>query len=302
MTDLNDWVIAFDDQEYAFGREFTDYPFKTQVSIGPVDRDNQDAPHPIADGLVMGKDFLRGFTMQFDFQILRAFPSPEKPWQSALDLYNEFAAIWRGGSTRLTPGSYATLTNLDRSRMVYGRPRAIAPKFDTVRSGFMEFQADFQTNSPDFYDAAERVAFFSFDAPTGGALISPLESPLATIGGESDVQDTVSQGNLPAWPVVEFHGPCKAGSGIDLLNPSGKVVWTLKVGVALAYDEEMVIDTRPWSRSATINGRPANGKVRGTAMNLCTIPVGDFNMRYKVNDESGTAFCVVHWHDTYASL
>ena len=301
MPDLNDWVLTVGADELAFGfSETSDYPFKSQVSISEIARDVQDSPHPTADALLMGRDMLRGFTLQFESQILREHPVTTKPWMSALDLYGAFAAAWRADAIRLTPGAYATLANLERTRLVYGRPRGIAPKTEQLRKGYVNFQFDFDTISPDFYDTTEKVATITPVPASAGKLGSPLTTPITTTTGTEDVAVTLNEGNLAAWPVVEFHGPATASS-VELLAGVDRL-WQIRVPDRIRFDEVVTVDTRPWRRSATINGDPANGMLRGNRLVDCKIPVGEFDIRYKVKDATGTAHTVIRWRDTYASL
>lgn len=300
MSDLNDWRLAYGAETLDFGHSTSGYPFQTQVSISDIDRETQDNAHPTSDGVLMGRDRLRGFVLQFDCMILTEYPITAKPWMSALDLYSEFAAKWRANPVRLTPGKYATMANLDRQRLVYGRPRGIAPKTNMLRKGIVNFIADFATNSPDFYDTLEKVALISPVPSSTSKLNSPLTSPITTITDVVEIAPTINDGDLPAWPVVEFHGPGSAAS-LELLSGT-TVLWKINVPDRVRYDEVLTVDTRPWNRSATINGRPANGRIRGSQLEKCSIPVGSFDLRYRVKDESGTAYAVVRWRDTYASL
>lgn len=301
MPDLNEWELTVGADTIAFGfSETSDYPFASQVTIGEVDRDVQDSPHPSADTLLMGRDLLRGFTLQFESQILREEPITASPWNSALDLYGAFAAAWRADAIRLIPGEYAILANLERERLVYGRPRGIAPKTKMLRKGYYDFQFDFDSITPDFFDTTEKVATITPVPGSTGRLVSPLIAPITTTTGTEDVEATVNEGTLAAWPVIEFHGPGTASS-VELLD-GVDVMWQLRIPDRIKFDEVLTVDTRPWRRSATLNGQPANGMVRGNRLVDCRIPVGAFDIRYKVKDTTGTAQAVIRWRDAYASL
>lgn len=266
MSDLNDWVLEVGGVLTPFGTESTDYPFATQVTMTEPKRTVQDGDHPNADGALMGRDVLRGFDLQFAARVLREYPVTEKPWMSALDLYGEFASRWRGDGVRLTPGAYATLRNLERSRMVYGRPRGIAPKFDRLRKGFVEFQMDFATISPDFYSTTEK----------------------SIVGSSAGV----NEGNLPAWPIITVTG---VGNMSVALQQSGSTLWTITAPSGAGGT--LVIDTRPWARGALLNGGPANGMLRGSRLEDCRIPAGNFN----IVASGGSSFST-KWRDTFASL
>ncbi len=301
MPDLNEWQLTAGADTLIFGfSETSEYPFKSQVTVSEVDRETQDAAHPSTDGVLMGRDLLRGFTLQFDSQILREHPLTATPWNSALDLYSAFAAKWRADSVRLTPGEYASLANLERERLVYGRPRGIAPKLAMTRKGYLDFQFDFETNGPDFYDITEKVATITPVPASSGKITSPLVSPITTTTGTEDVAETVNEGDLAAWPIIEFHGPGTASS-VELFDGTDRL-WVLKVPDRIRFDQVLTVDTRPWKRGATLNGAPANGLLRGDRLFDCRIPVGTFDIRYKVKDTTGVAHTVIRWRDTYASL
>jgi hypothetical protein len=285
--------------ELNFGNLSTTHPFKVQVEIGAIDIDTQDTRHPTSDGVVMGIDSFGGFDLTFG---LTTIPEPgEKPYMAALDKLSAFRAAWRADSIRRVPGQYAVLSNLERERQVYGRPRQVAPKLARVRKGTAEYVAAFTSTDPNFYDTTEKVFLITPVPPAGGGFTAPLSPPFSTVAGAAELSPLVTNvGDLPTWPVVTFHGP-GATPSIELLQ-GATVLWNLRVEGQIKYDEVLTVDTRPWRRSATINGKPANGRLRGTQMEKCQIPVGSYNLRYKVKDKSGTSFVDVKWRDAFASL
>lgn len=300
MSDLNDWVLTVDGVALEFGTASTNYPFAVQMEVAETARTTQDAAHPTSDGLVMGRDRLQNFVLQFQARILQEYPLTAKPWMHALDLYRQFAAAWRADAIRNIPGAYAQLANTERGVLVYGRPRAIAPKHSILRRGYLDFQFDFETNSPDFYSTTEKSVNLTVEPPSLGGFSSPLVNPIVTTVSDDDIAETINAGDLPAWPVIEFHGPGASQSvelfdGVDLL-------WEIGISRALKVGEVLIVDTRPWQRGAVVNDQPANGLLRGSQLEMCKIPVGTFDIRYRVTDVSGTAFATVKWRDTYASL
>lgn len=299
MSDLNDWRLDYPGTEFDFGTMVTGYPFSVQVDIGDTDITDQDADHPTSDGTVMGKDKLGGFALNFEMKILPKWPLPVKPWIDPLDAYSLFRAAWRADAIRRTPGAYATLANLDRSRLVYGRPRKCAPKMAGLRKGLVEFLASFQTNSPNWYDTTEKSATITPVPPSSSGFTTPIITPLTTTGPGSDDATLTNDGDLEAWPIIEFHG----GTNPSLELWSGaEVLWTAQVSGALAFGQVLTLDTRPWNRSASIDGNPANGRMRGSAIEKMGIPVGDFDAIFKVTDPTGIAHAVIRWRDTFASL
>lgn len=276
MSDLNDWVLDVNGVQTQFGHSTTDYPFAGQVSIGAVDRTIQDNEHPDVDGDVMGRDRLRGFNLEFDCTILREYPVTAKPYLSALDLYDTFAARWRGDAVRLTPGQYATCRNTERNRMVVGRPRDIAPKLAKVRKGFLDFQMDFRSVAPDFY---------SIDTNT--------------LGGGVGTHVGNNTGSLAAWPKITIDD---AIAPVVTLRVGGVAQWSVSLAAGVPMDNAtIVIDTRPWRRSVTLDGAPANGRLLGNRLSQCKVPVGAFDV--VLASTGGTAPTVsVEYHRAYAGL
>lgn len=301
MSDLNDWKLEYADVELDFGTMAdTDFPFSVQVEVGETDIVTQDSVHPTSDGTIFGKDALGGFDLIFTLTTLPEWPLVAKPWVNALDLFSAFKAAWRADDIRRIPGAYAMLTNLDRERMVFGRPRKIAPKLARTRKGLIEYVATFTTNGPDFYGMTEKAAIITPVPPVVGGFTPPLIPPFSTAVGSAEIAPTENEGDLRAWPVIQVHGPGSAFS-LELLD-GPTVLWKISIPGQIKFDQIVTIDTRPWSRSATVNGRPANGWLRGTQLEKCMIPVGEFDLRFKVTDASGTAFAVTKWRDGFASL
>lgn len=298
--DINDWVLAYPGVNFPFGRLSTTYPFETQVSIGDTTLVTGDLPHPTADGTTMGADRLGGFTLTFKVLALPLPSDTGETWDGPLDRMSMFRSRWRADSIRKSAGEYATLTNLARGRMVYGRPRRAAMINDRMRKGMVSVLATFDTNGPDFYSTTQRQAVV---VPIGGSatgLRDPLTSPFTTGGISIVQQDMVNEGDSDAWPILKFHGPGHSYA-FDLLQGTN-VLWSIEVPEPLLYDQTLTVDTRPWVRSSTMNGNPANGRLRGTPLDRCGIPVGEFKGRLRVTDTTGQAFADIRWRDTYASL
>lgn len=304
MSDLNEWRLSYPEAEFNFGILASDYPLATQVDFSDIDMDLQDQAHPRSDGMVMGKDVLGGFTLTFDLKTIPEFPLPDKPWVNSLDLFSAFKAAWRADPVRRVPGRYCSLLNVDRNRLVYGRPRKCAPKFDRLRRGTTQWLATFDTNGPDWYSGTEKAALITPVPPVGGGFVTPLVPPFSTAVSGAELAPMVNDGDLATWPVITLHGPGKDYS-LTLLDGATKL-WTITVIGQINFDQTVVIDTRPWSRSATTHTgavvSPANGRLRGVALEACQLPVGSFEMQFKVTDPTGTAFADIKWRDAYASL
>lgn len=305
MADLNDWQLTYPGATLAFGTVDTGYPLTTQVEISSADVRNGDASHPSVDGTVFGLDSAGGMTLTFAVGIPKQVPThldnPGERWTLSLDAISRFKAAWGARELRRTPGAVAKLTNLSRDRLVYGRPRNLRPRLDKVRQGWSELLCDFATTDDLFYSATEESARLKVVPGTVGGFVLPAEFPWVTTA-TTERDDTVrNAGDEPTWAVLVFIGP-SADPRATLLDNYGGVLWTLRLDGSLAYDETAVIDTRPWSRGARVNGGPASGRLRGTALDLCRIPPGLSTVRYDAVDNTGTSSFDLRWRHAYAGL
>lgn len=298
--DINLWQIEFTGGiQFEFGTLATDYPFATQVEIGPADIITEDQRHPTSDGEMFGRDLMGGFNLTFRLTTVPDDPNLDEGAKidEALDLAGRFRAKWLNSSSRRLPGEYVTLLNKRRGRIVYGRPRRCAPDHAKLRRGVVGLIADFRSNNPNFYSLVEHAEVFSSTPGSVGGFIAPITPPITTGAAFSQDGILVNEGEVPTWPIIEFHGPGTQHS-FELVDFG----WQLVVDGPLKYDEVLRVDTRPWSRGVTINGKAANGRVKGSQLEQCRIAVGSDTGIYKTWDTTGTAFAVVYWRDAWASL
>lgn len=300
MADINEWSLVYPGiSPFTFGTLISDYPFSTQVDISSPDIVDQDAEHPTSDGLVMGIDKLGGLGLTFDCKIVPEYwrnLAGAAKWIRPLDLYGEFASKWRADVIRRVPGSYATLTNVTRSRSVFGRPRRVAPTYDRIRDGSVSWLADFKSVDPNFYSTLEKNSFANPSSVVGGFGARFGGTFVAGQSGFSQSNFLTNGGDLNTWPVITLTGP--GVQGLDLVSDSGQVVWSIGTRNSLASGQVLVIDTRPWSRYARYSdGKPANGLISGSRIEDCSIPVGQFYLKYR-----GGGSAQVTWRDAYASL
>lgn len=220
MPDLNEWILDVPTKvPFGFGSIGTsDYPLGVQVDIGDVDSDLQDQAHPTSDGVVMGKDTLAGFELTYTIKILPDMEATVKA-DVALDLFSAFRAAWRADPIRRTPGAYATVTNVLRDRLVYGRPRKCAPKMDRLRRGLVEYVATFDTNSPNWYSATEHSTNLPIVPPLTGYITSPVQTPVTTASESAPTIDSVvNAGDVDAWGILKINGPI-SGAAVSLIEP-----------------------------------------------------------------------------------
>ncbi|WP_394620954.1 hypothetical protein JNUCC0626_18225 [Lentzea sp. JNUCC 0626] len=292
------WKVVYPGTEYTFGTPDLPAFNRTTPDIGDVDLRVADVDRPRADGRAFGVDFRSGLTISFDLGI-RARTEREARDEAAL-----LATTWRADPVRLTPGAVAELhaRYAGRERVVFGRPRRFAPNFSDVRvNGFVTVQADFACVDDLFYAPEDDSVQFGIVPPLGGGLLAPLASPLSTTLSSDRSQAIRVRSEMPVWPVVEIFGPVT--TPVVTVVGAGGAGLTFEVRTSLLYDEKIVIDTRPWKRSALRNGG-ANvaGLVRGTRLGKASLAPGDYEVGLKGTDPTGTARVRLSWRPTYASL
>lgn len=289
-----EWALVYPGTTYTFGTSATPVWNRTTPDIGDIEIRTADVDRPRADGRAFGVDFRSSRTISFDLGI-RAHSEVDARAEEAT-----LARAWRADAVRKTPGAVAELhaQYAGRERVVYGRPRRYAPNFSDVGVNYYAtVTADFAVVDDLYYSAVEESVSFSIVPPVGGGLLAPLASPLSTTMTSDRSQAITVDTELPAWPVVEVHGPIS-----NAVVTIGDLV-KFEVRLSLAYDETVVIDTRPWHRSAMRNGTASvAGAVRGTMLAKAAIPAGAYEVGFRGVDPTGTASVRLSWRGAYSSL
>lgn len=285
MTDINEWTITYPvaagSVTYDFGALSNDQPFSVQMEIGDFARQTVDQQHGTDDAVLMGRDLAGGYDLTFT---LTTVPDPADASKilTALDSVSEFAGIWRAPIVSHKPGQYAQLTNKLRDRYVLGRPRGFARKNGRLRKGVIEYIAQFETITPEFYSNA-----FTDLVP-----VRTVSTP-QTIAGD-----------LPTWPNITFTGPFATAN--LRWSPGGWFTpWDLGVGVALADGEQFTIGVAPWNRTAIdSSGVPRNGWLTGSKRSDCFLyPGAGGAFLFTTTGTTGAnTKCEITWHDTFAGL
>jgi hypothetical protein len=269
--------------------------------VSTVELETDDLPHPLSDGLVFGRDLARGFQLGFTGAHLSTMPQPTaRKWVPVMDGADDFVEAWRARSIRERPGALATLANLDRGRMVYGRPRPYAPGLEKVRQGWLTYACSFSTVDDRFYGTTEKVAVAGVDPGSASALTFPLSLPFTGAAPTETRTWVDNAGSDSTWPVITF----RAGGNpkLELLNDAGGVEWSLSVARVLGATDVYVVDTRPWVRDSTLNGTAAPGLLRGSRLDQVRIPTGTHELRLTAADPTGLAEVEVRWRDAFGSL
>lgn len=284
----NDWIISYPGEALSFGSIASRYVFTAAPEIGPPDIETADATRPRGDGVAFGVDFFGGRTITFEIDVDGV---DEVDARARLAVLNR---AWRADAVRQTPGAVATLTT-DSGRVTFGRPRRFVSADGWLPQGLSEVTADFACSDTLFYAGAESEASVSLIPAPSGGLIAPLASPLATTRTSDRSEVFTVGGELPTWPVFEIQGP--------ITNPVVEVLGVLRMEfrLTLAYDEALVVDTRPWARSILRNGASVAGCLSRTSSRLsqASIPPGSYELVLRGASGSGTAAATVRWRDAY---
>jgi len=282
-----DWRLVYGDVDLPFGSIGSGYVFPSPPEIGSPDLTNDDARRARADGVLFGQDTRGGTTVAFDVDVVAADEA------AVLSKLAPLAAAWRADSIRSTPGATATLV-ADTGRVTFGRPRRFAHQHTYRKDGLIQVTADFAT-ADDLWYGPERSTSVSLVPTPSGGLLAPLASPLSTTRTSDRSQVFEVDGELPTWPVFTVRGP--------ITNPVVEVTGVLRIAVTrtLAYDQTLVIDTRPWARSVLLDGASIGGAVSPTSTRLsrAAVPPGVNEATLRGASANGTATLSVAWRPAF---
>lgn len=201
-----------------------------EFSPGTYEVRSQDAPMPLRDGLIMGRDYLDAPAWTWTL-----------PVETVADV-QRMAAAWRPA---LSPWETVPLRYFTqgRWRRVYGRPRRFTPpSLGTLEMsvGVESLLCDFQLSDPSHYDDGLSSVTYSGVGQTAGGLVAPLRAPLSTrrVSGASARFVTVG-GDAPTPLAVRFTGPSITPR---LWTADGRI--DIRLSGSIAYDQSVTIDAR----------------------------------------------------------
>lgn len=289
-----DWSITIDDVSHPFGQ--------VEVSswvIGGREYRTDDTSRPRTDGRYFGQDFADPGDIEINLIIRAKGTDRQTKFDNAMSLREEFTSVWNGDTIRFTPGSVAELHIAGRI-VVEGRPRHVDWDDSLATFGIIKGNALFVRN----FDQA-----FGYDETTGGSqweevtvglvppqmggLIAPLVAPLSTATTSTRARPFEVGGEGDAWPVIYVQGPLQSGASVELVHG-----WTLKLNRSLAYDEVAVLDSRPGSRTMTVNGRATNLlSPAGDRLSQTSISPGIQEVALRGTSLEGTATVTLRWRE-----
>lgn len=244
-----------------------------------------DTTVPGVDGTFFGVDDLQGFTVTFTLDVQRSQPG-------AMDALSALRSLWRSPRNRADPAAVCQLT-APSGRVTWGRPRQFAVDESLRPWGWVRVVCTFQAVADVWYGADLNTVSLPIAAATQGGLLAPLASPLGTtIGSSTQVGFTVKGSEL-AWPVFTVHGPINqprfgiaAGPMFYLDGP-------------VAYDQTLIVDTRPRNRFVTLDGKPVGLDPTSSLMRLSSLVPGTYEVALAGASSDGTARLDVQWRDAY---
>lgn len=247
-----------------------------------------DADRPRADGVAFGVDTFGGRTITFAIDVLGVDEAEVRAQAAVL------AHAWRADIVRQSPGAVATLMS-DSGRVTFGRPRRFAADNEWQQQALIRATADFACADTLWYSGVESTQVVTFAPAVGGGLVAPLASPLSTTATSDRSQVFTVGGELGTWPVFEIEGP--------ITNPVVEVVGLLRMEfrTTLAFDQKLVVDSRPWVRSILRNGASVAGTLsrKSTRLSQALLIPGAHELVLRGVSDTATARATVRWRDAY---
>lgn len=286
---LNPWILTVGSSSLPFGTVDSRLVFSSAPDIGAAEVEVDDVVRPRGDGILFGRDYIGGRTITFDIGVHGDDEA------HARTLLRDLATAWRADELRDTPGAMASLTS-DTGRTIYGRPRRFAASYEYISQGFALVTLDFRATTDLWYGEAESFSV-GIVPPTGGGLLAPLADPLTSTASSDRSQGFTIGGEMPVWPVYTVTGPI-TNPRLEIVNYS-----TLDFRLSLAYDESLVVDSRPWARTISRGGTSAAGSLTpsSTRLSAAALPPGPHEFVLRGISETGTAAASVTWRTAYST-
>lgn len=285
---MSDWLLTDGVREIVLGKTLEGVGLERLPIVDSSDVETDDVSLPRSDGIAMGDDFLGGTRIGLAMEFRSEGPS------SAAAVLDSFRNWWRSPKFR-TGGNVVELRSPE-GRSAFGRPRELTPNRDKELFDVISVDATFEAVS-DLWFGASGSALVSLVPPLGRGLVAPLVEPLTIQGVAQNASGFTVGGSSAVFPIIEFRGPI---SNPSLHGPG----WELRVRGSLAYDETLVVDTRPWKRTLALNGRPVAGMLMPSSSRLrdVTFEPGFHSVQLRGTDITGTASALISWRETFASF
>lgn len=279
--------------DFAFGSYESGLGFTAMPVLDSSDTRSDDSDMPRSDVTVFGQDFRGGRTVTFQMEAMTEGPDLETREQVVTDLVDQMMAVWDGDAVAKTGGAVATLRS-HTNRVAFGRPRT--PVADMARSfqGRATVTAEFRTVNNLWYGPQQTQSVGLVPAYTGGMQV-PLVLPMVLEAGESSTSEFIDVGGVVATPLwATIKGP--------IINPIIELVgqWRFGFETTLAYDETILVDTRPWRPRILRNGSSAIATdAQSTPLLRSAVPPGRYELVLRGTAPTGLPSANVAWRDAH---
>lgn len=258
-----------------------------------------------SDGVRFGRRQYGSSTWAF-----RLFADRDNP-AGALESMQQLGDVWPQEAVRLTPDTVSALRYrlAGRTRVIFGQGGRWTPAIDnTLLGGTFAVAADFETVDHLYYDDEVNVSEVPIAPPLSvGGLIPPFIPPFTSLGTNPTRSGDIEVGGNRPTPVwVVFNGPV-SDPRIDvsghLSNGNAWAGWTAKVEDVVYTDDPVIIDARPWARSATrLGGGSVRVSPRVTKISQMLLPPGRHKIMFSGLDPTATATVNVYWRNAHSHL
>lgn len=308
MLENHQWELTGPDMEpgFVFGTLATGIQTATAPDLGSRDPRTADREMAREDGVAFGTDYEGGTSITFECNVLTS------GWGEQSDLLNRFWSEWAAKRYRNGSGAYAVLKShaAGRTRICYGRPRRFAEADgDLTHEGYTGVVCDFATRDGKFYDEAVQIEDIPIAPPGSVGFTTPIIVNGIDPNTVAFQTDDLDPGQIPGnvtvegeetWPWIEIHAPSNY-----VWNPSIQLGdnLTIELSTVVPAGDYVLLDPRPWSRRAIRGSDGANvaGRLTWATPRMADwlLQPGSYDLTFRGDDPTNTAFARVQWRNAY---
>lgn len=283
-----EWSLTIGDTRHVFGKVEV-----TSWSIGGREYRTDDTDRPRSDGIFFGQDFANPGDVEIDLIIRAEGTGRQTRFEEAMEIRREFNRFWNGDEIRLVPGATSDL-EIAGIAIVEGRPRHVDWDDSRATFGIIRGKALFVRGFDHSFEPGaswNEIEVGHIPVQQGG-LVAPLIAPLSTTRVSSRARPFTVDSDEPVWPIITIKGPI-SNAKVELTHG-----WTIHLNRSLAYDDVVVIDSRPGRRTMTLNGLPRNVlSPAGARLSQLSISPGIQEVALRGTTLEGTASVKVRWRN-----
>ena len=288
------WSLTVGSRRIEFGAALTGLGLVSTPVVKPV-IEVDSYVNPRGDGRRFGRMWRRG-------QVVSLAVEARPDGRPIEDVWRDLLSVWRADNIRGTSGRLARLT-ADSGLSAYGLPVDVDPNQEHRLFNIDRVVLGFEAVDDLWYGPVQETVV-GFAPPVGGGLRFPARAPFR-FGGQPTVRNSsvVVDGSQSAWPVFEVVGP--------IANPVIEVegLGRLVISASLAYDERVVLDTRPWARTVmrgkvggALSAFPAALSPSGLRLSDMALSPGAHSINLRGSDPSGVALVRVRVEPAFTSF